>query len=76
MKVIISEAYYQKKKWLFAQANYDAYQEKLRMTPEEQETAQKKIKRVGATFTLCAQLSRKTAISFGIEECTRCGRKL
>ena len=44
MKVIISEAYYQKKKWLFAQANYDAYQEKLRMTPEEQETAQKKIK--------------------------------
>lgn len=44
MKVIISEAYYQKKKWLFAEANYAAYQEKLRMTPEEQETAQKKIK--------------------------------
>lgn len=33
-----------KKKWLFAQANNAAYQEKLRMTPEEQETAQKKIK--------------------------------
>ena len=44
MKIIIHEAYYQKKKWLFAQANNAAYQEKLRMTPEEQETAQKKIK--------------------------------